>query len=83
MFAEAQAVAAAQAVEAEITGSMPEPYTGSGVCFVDTGQEKAAPAQAEMLAQEGPRIVLEPPSAEGLRAKQRFESERLARWFGY
>jgi len=82
VFAEAQARAVASALRAEIAGGTAVPYDGKGVCFVDAGNELAAAAEADLLGPGGPRIVLRPPSSEGLEGKRRFERERFAKWFG-
>ncbi|HXF48722.1 MAG TPA: FAD/NAD(P)-binding oxidoreductase [Verrucomicrobiae bacterium] len=81
VFAEAQALALASYLTAEITGAPSTPYSGKGACFVDVGGGQAAPAEAELLHPEGPRFVLKPPSRSGLLAKKRFETERLRKWF--
>ncbi len=81
VFAEAQALALASQLTAEITGQPPFPYSGKGVCFVDVGGGQAAPAEAELLHSDGPRFTLSPPSRAGLLAKKRFEAERLRKWF--
>ncbi len=81
VFAEAQALALASQLTAEITGQPPLPYAGKGACFVDTGGGQAAPAEAELLHPDGPRFTLSPPSRGGLLAKKRFEMEHLRKWF--
>ncbi len=81
VFAEAQAIALASQITAEITGQPASPYTGKGACFVDVGGGQAAPAEAELLHPDGPRFTLNPPSKAGLLAKKRFEAERLRKWF--
>ena len=81
VFAEAQALALASQLTAEITGRPAVSYSGKGACFVDVGGGQAAPAEAELLHPEGPRFVLNSPSRAGLLAKKRFETEHLQRWF--
>ncbi len=81
VFAEAQALAVASAIKAEISGTEPAPYSGQGACFVDVGGNEAAPALGELLHPEGGRITLNPPSKAGLLAKKKFERERLDKWF--
>ncbi|HLG93471.1 MAG TPA: NAD(P)/FAD-dependent oxidoreductase, partial [candidate division Zixibacteria bacterium] len=81
VFAEAQALALASQITADITGQPASPYWGKGVCFVDVGGGQAAPAEAELLYPDGPRFKLGPPSRAGLWAKKRFETERLRKWF--
>ena len=81
VFAEAQAVALASRITAEITGQTALPYSGRGACFVDVGGGKAAPAEADLLHPDGPRFKLSPPSRAGLLAKKRFEAEHFRKWF--
>lgn len=82
IFAETQAMAVARRIAAEITGSGETwQYTGKGACYVDTGREEAAPAEADLLATDKPKVVLSPPSAKGLEGKKEFERERLEKWF--
>jgi sulfide:quinone oxidoreductase len=38
--------------------------------------------RADFLAEPGPRVEVAPPTRERLLAKEAFERERLARWFG-
>jgi sulfide:quinone oxidoreductase len=82
-FAESQARAVAGNLTALLEGKEPTtPYAGLGTCFVETGRNMAAPAEADLLRSEGPGITLNPPSAAGLERKRQFERERFARWFG-
>jgi sulfide:quinone oxidoreductase len=82
-FAESQAKALAGNLIALVEGKEPATrYAGQGTCFVETGQNMAAPAAANLLGPEGPRITLNPPSEGGLEGKRQFERERFAKWFG-
>lgn len=83
VFAEAQATAVASNIAAVIEGQRESArYDPKGVCFVDTGRDMAAPAEADLLAAEGFRVTLKPPSKEGLEGKRHFERDRLTKWFG-
>ncbi len=83
VFAEAQALAVARALAAEIEGrEAPGGYAGKGVCFVDVGRDQAAPAEVDLLGKDGPSGTIRPPSADGLAQKRVFERERFERWFG-
>lgn len=82
VFAEAQASTLAKNLASQISGGQPVKYPGTGACYVDVGQGQAAAAEANLLAPEGPRVVLTPPSKEALEAKAQFERERLNKWFG-
>lgn len=81
VFAELQAQTVARNIEAEILGGQKEEYAGVGICYMDVGDEKAAPAEISLLAPEGPKAVLNEPSFEGLKGKGTFEAERLQKWF--
>ena len=81
IFAEAQAQAVASQIKAQILGTPVEPYSGTGACFIDVGGDLAVAADADMLAEGGPRFVLSAPSADGLDGKRRFEQDRFVVWF--
>jgi sulfide:quinone oxidoreductase len=81
-LAEAQAIALANAIKAEIYGGISPKYEGRGACFVDTGNEEAAAAEMTLITPEGPQVLLKTPSKEGLEGKRGFERERFLRWFG-
>ena len=81
VFAEAQALTLARAIASRLGHGAPAEYGGSGTCFVDVGQEKAAAAEASLLDSAGPKVILQPPSKAGLDDKARFERERIHRWF--
>jgi len=82
-FAESQARAVAGNLIALLEGREPATrYSGQGTCFVEIGQNMAAPAEADLLGPEGPRVTLNAPSEAGLEGKRQFERERFAKWFG-
>lgn len=81
VFAEAQAQTVARNIKAEILGLQKEEYAGVGICYIDTGEEKAAPVEISLLGHDGPKAVLSEPSPEGLKGKRTFEAERLQKWF--
>ncbi len=57
-------------------------FDGSGECFFELGGGKAVQMQGHFFRPLEERIEANPPSAEALAAKERFERERLERWFG-
>jgi len=81
VFAEVQAHTVAQNIAAEIMNDKKVEYPGSGICYIDTGNEQAVPASINLLTPEGPKATFENPSFHGLKEKQLFESERLRKWF--
>jgi sulfide:quinone oxidoreductase len=73
----------AAAIVAAVTGApAPPPFDGRGYCFVETGGGQAAALEGRFYDRPAPAVTVKEPSPEGLDAKHRFESERLARWFG-
>ena len=82
VFAEAQGMAVARALASALVLLRLLTPEGRGVCFVDAGKDKAAPAEIHLLADGGPKASLEAPSVEGLMGKRKFERDRFLRWFG-
>jgi sulfide:quinone oxidoreductase len=82
VFAEAQGIVAAKNIIAELGGSKDSQYSGKGVCYIDTGYDRAAPAEANLLIEGGPNVILNPASEDGLRGKREFERDRFMKWFG-
>jgi sulfide:quinone oxidoreductase len=82
VFAELQGAAVASAIAAEVGGGRAVTYRGHGVCFMEVGGGRAAMADANLLAPDGPRFRLDEPGPAALEAKVNFERERLDRWFG-
>ena len=78
VFAEAQALSVARAIAARLGHGAPAEYSGSGVCYVDVGQDRASAAEASLLDPAGPKVVLRPPSKAGLDDKDRFEQWRVS-----
>jgi len=58
-----------------------EEFQGNGVCFMEVGDGKAMPVRARFYAEPNPTWESTPPSAEGLRQKERFLEERMGAWF--
>lgn len=82
-IAEAEGLSVAAAIAAELEGKpAPPPFTGRGVCFVETGRDSAALVDGDFFAEPEPDVRLRPANADHAAAKRRFESERLSDWFG-
>jgi len=81
VLAEAQALTVARGIAARLGAGRPSAYTGSGVCFIEDGRGQAARLELDFLAEGGPRATFVPPSEAGLAAKDRFERDRLEKWF--
>ncbi len=60
----------------------PPPFGGEGRCFVETGPDEAGLVDGRFYATPEPRVVIRDPDALHAAEKRRFESERLAAWFG-
>lgn len=56
-------------------------FDGSGACFIETGGGRASTISGDFFA-DPPAVTLSEPSSELREEKERFEAERLARWFG-
>lgn len=82
IFAEAQALTLAINIAAQLGVGDPVTYEGRGICFVDTGQGRAAQVNAYLMSPSGPQVTLNSPSEQGLEGKRNFEKERFIKWFG-
>ncbi len=83
IMAERQAEVVAGNLLAQLEGRTPDrTFDGMGHCFFEVGRQRAMLVQGEFFSEPGNRVRISEPSAEGFETKQRFEQERLARWFG-
>jgi sulfide:quinone oxidoreductase len=83
IIAEREGARVAAAIAAEIRGEVAAaPFDGRGHCFIEMGGSTATLVEGEFFAESEPAVRLREPSAETAEEKRRFESERLARWFG-
>jgi len=55
-------------------------FAGTGLCFVEMGGQEASKIEGEFFA-DPPRVTLSTPSADLMKDKVAFESERLTAWF--
>jgi len=82
IFAEKEGEVVAARIAARLRGETPTAtYTGEGACFVEMGGGEASIISGEFFA-EPPAANLSPPSVNQRADKERFEMERLERWFG-
>ena len=63
-------------------GGTKRTFDGSGYCFFEVGGHRAMMLHGAFYSEPGNRVRFEAPSTEAYAMKERFESERLARWFG-
>jgi len=83
LFAELQGSHVAATLAAELgEGSPPPPFDGRGYCFLEMGRAVAARVEGDFFARPEPMVRVGEASAAHAEEKRRFESERLARWFG-
>jgi sulfide:quinone oxidoreductase len=83
VIAEAQGRRVGEAIAARILGEPePPPFDGHGQCFIEMGSGVATVVDGQFFGEPEPQVVVREPSAENAAAKRRFESERLAAWFG-
>lgn len=82
LFAEREGETVAARIAARLRGEAPDAtFDGRGACFMEIGGGEASTISGDFFA-DPPLTDLSAPSAEQLAAKQRFEMDRLARWFG-
>jgi len=82
IFAEKEGEVVAARIAARLRGETPTAtYTGEGACFVEMGGGEASIISGEFFA-DPPAAILSPPSVNQRADKERFEMERLERWFG-
>lgn len=83
VLAEAEGKVVAENIIKEIQGQeKTEVFNGEGVCYMEVGDEKAAPIRSNFYAQPAPKWEFVPPSNEGFQQKHRFLDERMQAWFG-
>jgi sulfide:quinone oxidoreductase len=82
-FAENAGRAAAHAIIAELQGGPePEPFKGTGTCYIEFGGGRVGRVDVEFLSGDSPRGIFTKPSDELVSQKQLFGSKRRTRWFG-
>jgi sulfide:quinone oxidoreductase len=75
-------VVAANLLEALEGRAGGEQFDGSGECFFELGDGQAMRMEGHFFRPVADRVDAGPPGAEALADKERFERERLERWFG-
>jgi sulfide:quinone oxidoreductase len=81
VFAESHGEVVGRNLVAAVAGREPEAaFDGFGFCFLEVGGGKASMVRGNFLASP-PEVTIEQDAPEHLAAKERFESERLERWF--
>jgi sulfide:quinone oxidoreductase len=81
-FAHAEGEVVAQRIADSLAGRpSTAAFAGDGACFLETGGGMATMVAGGFFA-DPPSVRLTDPTAEHFRAKQAFEADRLAAWFG-
>jgi len=82
LFAEREGEVVAARLAATLRGEEPTAtFDGRGACFIEMGGGTASMIRGDFFA-DPPAVELTLPSHDQREAKERFEEERLTRWFG-
>jgi len=82
LFAEKEGEVVAARIAAGLRGgAATATFDGRGACFLEMGEGEASMISGDFF-RDPPAVALSAPSAEQRAAKERFEMDRLARWFG-
>lgn len=76
------ATVAAGNIVAELTGSTPARYDGSGYCFLEFPERRASALEGNFFAEPAPEVHMAVPDMETYARKEAFEAERLREWLG-
>lgn len=81
LFAQKEGEAVAARIAATLRDETPTAtFDGQGACFMEMGNGEASTIAGDFFA-DPPSVALSAPDADQRAAKERFEMERLARWF--
>jgi sulfide:quinone oxidoreductase len=83
VFAEGQAIVAADRIIARIRGEAEEAeYGGKGICYLEFGHEQVAKVEVTFVSGQPPSGGIEGPSPALVADKAEFATSRIKRWFG-
>jgi len=83
VFAEGAARVAARGILAQLRGDdPPAPYSGVGTCYIEFGGDRIGAVTVDFRSGPRPTGIFGVPSPELRAEKERFGSDRCARWFG-
>ncbi len=83
LFAELMGETVAERLADEFSGKEPTAqFSGEGGCYFEVGNGEAMMIKGNFLAEPAPTVELTESSKEFYAEKVKFESERLAKWFG-
>ena len=84
VFAEGAARVVAAAIIAQLRGGpSPDPYAGTGSCYVEFGHNQVGRVDVDFLSGPKPTGTFQEPSEALVREKAQFGASRLERWFGH
>ena len=81
-FAEAMGKVAATNIVADLTGTAPASYDGTGYCFLELPDQTASALEGNFFAEPKPDLHIAEPDTETYARKLAFEVERLHEWLG-
>ena len=82
LFAEKEGLTVAARIAAELRGEVPTAtFDGRGACYIEMGNGEASTVSGDFF-DDPPSVGLSMPDAQQRAAKERFEMDRLAHWFG-
>lgn len=82
VFAEAEGKVAAINLAADIHGGDRATFDGRGYCFLELPGRTVARVEGNFYAEPQPDVAMSPPDEASFAAKQQWEADRLAAWFG-
>ena len=82
VFSEGQASVVASQIIARLRGSSSDTYDGSGICYLEFGDERVGKVNVTFRSGEAPVGGLEGPSRAIMEEKGEFGASRIQRWFG-
>ena len=75
VFASSEGETVGRNIAAAIVGTEPAEFPGVGHCFIACSGAQAGKVKGEFLSEGKPRVSLQPATARGFRAKERFERD--------
>jgi len=82
LFAEKEGLTVAARIAAKLRGEVPTAtFDGQGACYIEMGNGEASTVSGDFF-DDPPSVALSMPDAQQRAAKEQFEMDRLAHWFG-
>lgn len=80
IFAERMGLVAARNIAAEIDGGDGDRFDGTGYCFLEFPDQRAAVLEGDFFAEPKPDVRMAEPDSETFARKRAFETDRLRDW---